>query len=296
MDDDSVYSNISNYSVNERLIDRSRTSWISSEVVNLLQDTEFPKLANEGYELIRRRRVLDFLVIPGSFSARVYGDDSKPRKVEVKLAQLPDETWENVFEFFSTKSLFFAKLLAGKLTPAVGEAFGKANVSLPPESLDDFQFFLEGTEVKELDPQLSAVIYRFAERLIEDPFLLFTLRGRGREETLLEIRRRRASQPREIKEMPIQPTEDPAELIRAEIDPFGNFYKAGKGYDHFSYSIKADELPAAILRWIEPIPLAGLEADVEPLLELGYEMVARRAQAYGLDLTINKRTVGKEKD
>ena len=51
-----------------------------------------------------------------------------------------------------------------------------------------------------------------------------------------------------------------------------------------SYDIRADELPAALLKRMEPAPLDGVDIDADRALEEAYVQVARRAQAFGLGM------------
>ena len=62
---------------------------------------------------------------------------------------------------------------------------------------------------------------------------------------------------------------------------FYEFPKEGLG---LQYQLKADELPAALLRRVEPPPLLGLEVHFEPELQEVYNRVTSRAQAYALQL------------
>ena len=62
---------------------------------------------------------------------------------------------------------------------------------------------------------------------------------------------------------------------------FYDFPEHGLG---IQYQLKADELPAALLRRIEPPPLLGLESSFEPELQEVYNRVTSRAQAYALQL------------
>jgi len=63
------------------------------------------------------------------------------------------------------------------------------------------------------------------------------------------------------------------------------FWKLGEPAKELHYSIRADELPASLLRRLDPLPLGGFEADLGAEFEEMYAKVARRAQAFGLGLS-----------
>ena len=173
----------------EALRKRTAKSWISERIARLFEERGFEGALETGMELIRKRRVLDFVVVAGNFGARVYGEVGPPKKIEVCLTQLTDANWQSVFSVLSKKAFYMAKLLAGELPEEITNAFSEAGCQLFPEEVKEFTFLTDGVETSELNEEFAAVIYRLCDKLVSDPFLLFTLRGRGREETILEIRK-----------------------------------------------------------------------------------------------------------
>ena len=121
------------------------------------------------------------------------------------------------------------------------------------------------------------------EKITEDPFTILSVRGKSREEILAHLRRRREGDRQraltQLREEVVPENEIPAAPVTNE-----EFYSHRAELDDISYDIRADELPAAILKWVEPLPLGELAHELEAPLEEAYARVARRAQTYGLGL------------
>ena len=69
----------------EKLLKRTSKSWVSESMVKYFQEIGFEDLLEDGLQLIKNRRVLDFSVGKGVFSARVFGETGAPALVSVSL-------------------------------------------------------------------------------------------------------------------------------------------------------------------------------------------------------------------
>ena len=263
---------------------RTSKSWVSETLLSTFNEIGFDELLEEGLELVRSRRVLDFGVSKGACSARVFGETGAPVLVQVNLETITDEGWDKIYETLSDKSLFLASFLAGELPTELEAGFSDAGEALFPVSGKEFKVQIDGKNKRKLCPMSAAVIYKFLDALTENPFLYIVFRGRGREETIVEIRRKRSlknQQEASASGVHIQQVHaDHANEVPLDDD----FWKSAESLQDLRYNIKADELPAAILRHLDPIPLGGLEEEIERNLEDAYEHVTTRAQAYGLGL------------
>lgn len=271
----------------EGFLTRTSKSWVSDRVRGLFDDIGFDEVLAEGIELIKNRRVLDFTIQKGRFSARVFRETGAPKLVSVDLPVIEDESWDNIFERLASQSLFLASFLSGSLPPETLEAFRDAGADLFPESGKDFVLQTEGEEISSLQAEHAAVIYKFCEGLSEDAFNYVVFRGRGKEETIVEIRRKRLIlNQREVSASGVHVQQVHGEQAGADgdLDLGRDFWLSSGNLDELTFEIKADELPAAILRHLEPLPLNGLEEEVEQLLNEAYDHITQRAQAYGLGM------------
>ncbi len=269
----------------EALQKRIDKSWVSKKSQQLFDQLGFDEQLDDAILLIKKRRVLDFVVTTGSFSARVYGDVGAPKVVSVSIPVVSEAKWKKAFSLMAKKALFSSAILAEQLPKDVLAVFSQIGSDLIPEDTSKIVIKVEGKKQKDLDDRAAAVIYRFLDRVVDDPFLLFALRGKGVEETIIELRRHRLALAESKRE---QESEDLDEVDGASvlIPTTSDFWQTPNTTElsELEYNIKADELPAAILKRLDTLPLDGVEDEVEPLLEEAYNHVTTRAQAYGLGL------------
>ena len=258
-----------------------RTLWISERLKGLFT-SEVEHLAAETG---KRRRVLDFFLVPGRVQSKLQDENGKFHRVELGMRQFSEEEWSTVCKEFAQHALFLASFLTSRIPEEAESLLRASGIALLPEKREDIQLSCDG---EPLNPNNSAIVFtvfdRLLDRLDDDPFSIFVLRGKGREEMLLEIRRQRS----EFERPDVQPFADAdAEFVEKdgkEAETFDDFWRASPSMQELSYNIRADELPASLLKRLDQLPLGGAEDHIEPLIEDAYLRVARRAQAYGLEL------------
>ena len=253
------------------------------------QDLMAPLLAEEeqeaALEFIGKRRVLDFLVEPGFVSARIEPEEGRAKQIVISFKPLTDDQWLRLLEVLAQKAYFLAQLLANSFPEEISHACEEVGISLVPESLADIGITVDGVENREASSMLAAVVLRFLAELDAEPFILFTILGRGKEETLAELRRMRMVRSESSDRHPaISSVRISYESSPSLENSVERFWDLDPGVFELQYTIKADELPASILKWLEPIPLNGLEERVDFLVEDAYAKVARLAQGFGLGL------------
>jgi uncharacterized Zn finger protein len=263
---------------------RSR-SWCSERMMSVFSSALTEGVSAQAADLIRRRRVIDFVINSGRVSAKVFDDLSRPLRIEILFKQYANEKWERIFGELAKQGYFLAVLLSGHLPPETEEIFSRHGAELFPSSLEKLTIAVNGQRHAPVTKHVAAVVYRLCEKLDDDPFSIFVLRGRGREETLLEIRKRRSFNSEAANlgiSLSYQDVKyEPAPPLVSTMD---HFWSSGGAALELSYSIKADELPASVLKWLDPLPLRGLEDRLDVILEQAYEKIARLAQGFGLGL------------
>lgn len=146
----------------------------------------------EGQSWQRSGRLTDLRVEPGRLSGRVQGERSTPQLVEVRVATLDAAGWQQAIDVLAAQVRHTAQLLAGHAAPALDAELVAAGARIPP-GLDELSVGC-GCHAPQPCAHLAAVWEAFAERLGEDPFALFALRGRGRQRLLADVAARRAGQ------------------------------------------------------------------------------------------------------
>jgi uncharacterized Zn finger protein len=123
-----------------------------------------------------------FNVNPGEIQAKVHG--RKTYNVTLGLPALTATQWEKAIERIRQESRFVASLLAGEMPIGLDETFREAGVSLYPRVPKELQTHCDCPDWANPCKHIAAVCYVMAEVLDRDPWLLFDLRGRTKEEVL----------------------------------------------------------------------------------------------------------------
>ncbi|XYI02762.1 hypothetical protein ACMHYB_24630 [Sorangium sp. So ce1128] len=148
-----------------------------------------------GRTYARAGRTHDLDVKPGLVVARVTGSQPKPYKVILTLARLDDATWAKAIAAMAKRAKFAAELLAGRMPDDIDSAFQNAGASLFPERPEDLTTACSCPDWVNPCKHVAATHYVLGEALDKDPFLLFELRGRTREQVIEALRAARAGAP-----------------------------------------------------------------------------------------------------
>jgi uncharacterized Zn finger protein len=149
-----------------------------------------PDRLPRGREYARSGAVGDLSIAPGEARARVRGRKTEPYRVRIRVRQFADDEWNRVLGAISARLGHAAALLDGELPPEIADDAADAGLDLLPV----------GGEVgprcdcpDDADPckHSAAAFYLIADALDADPFALFLLRGRTRDQVMAGIRARR---------------------------------------------------------------------------------------------------------
>jgi len=163
--------------------------WI--EALERLSSNYSNRLAR-GRTYARAGRVHDLEVEPGKVTARVTGSRATPYKVTLRIVLLEGAAWEKAIGEMARQARFAAELLAGQMPQEIDGAFRAAGGSLFPTTEKDLQTDCSCPDWANPCKHVAATHYVLGEALDKDPFLLFELRGRGKEDVLGALRKLRA--------------------------------------------------------------------------------------------------------
>ncbi len=129
---------------------------------------------------------------PGEITAAVQGSRRTPYQVRVRVRTFSPEEWETVLDALCSEIGHTAALLDGEIAPGVADDARAVGLDLLPGP-GELQPRCTCPDWADPCKHAAAVCYLFADVLDEDPFALFTLRGRGRDEVLAGLRARRSA-------------------------------------------------------------------------------------------------------
>jgi len=167
------------------------STWWSKKWIDVLESFGWSNRLQRGRSYARQGQVIDIDIKKGKVVSHVQGSRPKPYKVDIEMRQLTDKDWDDALDAMSEQAIFAAKLLAGEMPEDIEDAFKSAKVNLFPMKKDI------GTGCSCPDSanpckHIAAVYYLLGERFDDDPFLIFLLRGRSKDEVMELLRSRRS--------------------------------------------------------------------------------------------------------
>jgi uncharacterized Zn finger protein len=249
--------------------------WWSKRFVSLLESFNIGARLGRGRSYARKGQVISIEVEKGLVRSKVQGTRSKPYDVTIQLSQISDKDWDKAIDAMASRAVFAAKLLSGEMPQDIEEAFADAKVSLFPEE-KDLKTDCSCPDWSNPCKHIAAVYYLLAEQFDENPFLIFKLRGRTKEEIIEELRERRASNAEDdvavtapISNDKVRPLEEPESLE--------SFWLAGDGLNTIELNPAGPEVENAVLKRLGDAPYFIGKTKMASLLSKAYRIASRAA-------------------
>jgi uncharacterized Zn finger protein len=233
---------------------------------------------SRGRVYARNGRVLDVEVLTGVVRARVQDAQPRPYRIEMAVVPFEDQVWDRVIGALARQAIYTAKLLAGELPAEMVQLCDSAEAHLFPGHPDDIVMRCSCPEWAVPCKHVAAVHYAFAAELDRDPFLLFRLRGRTREELTAALRARRGSFGSAGATKTATPIEaaavaEPVPESGEELSP-KRFWEYDPDIDALNFVIHPPEVPGAIVRLLGPPPGWAAREDLEVILNDLYRVAS----------------------
>jgi uncharacterized Zn finger protein len=243
-------------------------SWWAKRWIGVLESFDIGARLGRGRSYARNGQVLSIDVREGEVKAKVQGSRLQPYNVTIEVKGLEPKQWDRVIQTLSGQALFTAKLLAGEMPQDIEQVFETAKLSLFPQKQADLKTDCSCPDWSNPCKHVAAVYYLLGEEFDRDPFLLFRLRGLGRDALL---RRLSAATPAAAA---VQA--EPAAPLPA--DP-GAFWAGGGLPDDAFGEVQTPPTSAAWLRRLGSFPFWRATAPLVDAVGPIYEQAAQR----GLD-------------
>lgn len=236
-------------------------------------------------------------VHPSRIAATVQATGVPPCEVDIRFTPWSDEEWQHVVDALSSQALFAAQLLAGDLPPDLERTLADADVNLLPQSITeiDHECTCDPDLVRPCE-HLTAVYGGLGDLLIDDPWLLFRLRGRDQQGLLRSLRTQRNRSEGGTRASHMAQTgnqrngeggfyraanrsetteeEDSAASLGAQLD---QYWGSIKSLEDFHPHIMLPTVELALLRRLGPPPLGDAGADTYDELTALYRRISRQA-------------------
>lgn len=137
-----------------------------------------------GRAFARAGRVHGLTIAPGCVSASVEDTDDEIYSVTLRVVPFDARTWNRVIAGMSHQALFAAQLLAGEMPREIDRVFRACDCSLFPARQHELETDCSCADWASPCKHVAATHYFLGDALDKDPFLLFELRGRSKEQVL----------------------------------------------------------------------------------------------------------------
>ena len=171
-------------------IKNAGTTWWGRLWIEALEkiSPEYASRLERGRTYARTGRVHDLVVKPGEVTASVTGSRPEPYAIAIAMSPLDDATWKKALGELASKARYAAQLLAGDMPEDVDAVLRKVGVRIFPSKAGDLETKCSCPDWANPCKHVAATHYVLGDAFDKDPFLLFELRGRTREQVLAAMR------------------------------------------------------------------------------------------------------------
>lgn len=252
-------------------------TWWSKRWVGVLESFDLGARLTRGKSYARKGQVISIDVKPGVVRARVQGSYLRPYEVSIKLSPLSKEDWDKAIAAMSSKAVFSARLLSGEMPQTIEDAFSECGISLFPEDLSDLKTDCTCPDWSNPCKHIAAVYYLLAEQFDNDPFLIFKLRGRSKEEIIEALRSFRSAGAVDESEGRLISASLIGDKARPLEECLDCFWQKGKELDLLEINPKRPQVENAVLKRLGEAPITIGRENMAFLFKKAYAIAGQAA-------------------
>jgi uncharacterized Zn finger protein len=231
-----------------------------------------------GKTYARRGQVIDLDIQVGLVLARVQGTRPSPYRVRIEVNTLSEAEWERAVNAMSEQAMYAAQLLNGEMPHEIDTVFQSVGVSLFPHSEGDLVADCSCPDWSRPCKHIAAVYLLVGEYLDADPFQIFVMRGRTKEQIMSALRERRADRAKGpmLSDGTAQP-DDAHTAPEAPLDQrLGDFWELDPRLRELSIHVQPPEVELQALKVLGE-PSFAEDEQLEARLSEIYRIVSRQA-------------------
>ena len=252
-------------------------TWWSKRWVKTLESFNLGARLTRGKSYARKGQVISIDVNPGIVRARVQGTGSEPYDVVIKLKPLSDAEWDKAASTMASKAVFAARLLGGEMPQNIEEAFSESGLSLFPSKGRDLKTDCSCPDWSNPCKHIAAVYYLLAEQFDCDPFLIFKLRGRSKEQIMEAMRKMRLAEAVEEPDGVSRSSQDAQEQFKPLEECLDCYWQGGGEFDLLEINPRAPDVKGAVLERLGQAPFYIAGVNLAALLPKAYEKAGKAA-------------------
>ena len=262
--------------------------WWAQRWLDLLDSYRFKKRLERARNYARQGNILSIKFQGFIVLAHVQGTEPEPYQVSLSLEPFTDQQWGYVIETMSQKAIFAAKLLAAEMPQNIEEVFTANGLSLFPFTLSDIRSKCSCPDKANPCKHIGAVYYQLGDRFSEDPFVLFQLRGRTKDQIITALRQRNTSVEAPNRETTVTQDETPKTQYLLKV----NQWQYNEPLESTLVVIAPPPSSETVLDFLGPIPLPSDSSDsnsasaqtLMQYLDTVYKQVSQQAVLSAMNL------------
>jgi uncharacterized Zn finger protein len=243
-------------------------TWLAESFYNAMYPLCTDEIIAEASEHIQQGRVGEVFVEHGRVSARFTNETRRTVRVLVVVDELADAIWYRFYSALSAHPYALSKVLASSMPREFASVFSEIGESLVPD-ISTLKFSIDDEPSDLSDSRVLSVLEKFVGDLLVDPYLLCKLLGRSHFDIIKGLKDL-------LMEQGLFSKQNSKEVKTRVIDNEVLF--VGRPLPE-EIVVKADELPASLLRRLDYLFPDANNVQVDKNLELAYERVSRLAQS-----------------
>jgi uncharacterized Zn finger protein len=256
------------------------TTWWGQRWIEALEhfSRDYLSRLGRGRTYARTGRVHDLKVSPGLVTAVVTGTEEYD--VSMRMDVFTNAEWNMAIKIMAQEARYAALLLAGQMPADIESVFRRCKRSLFPSKSHDLETDCSCPDWASPCKHVAAMHYVLGEAFDRDPFLLFELRGRTRDQVLAALARLRSGSDEDVK----RPHRQELAPTSVEVSPeaWAQYETPAVPLPTLQFHFDPPQTPAAILRSLPPPRPWSLEASPAEFLADVYAAASERARHMAL--------------
>jgi uncharacterized Zn finger protein len=262
-------------------------NWWAKRWNAVLESFNIGARLGRGRSYARSGQVLSIDIEKGLVTARVQGSRTKPYDISIKIKPLSETDWKKLTQALSREVIFAAKLLSGEMPQDIEQVFKDSGLSLFPDKQKELNTNCSCPDWSNPCKHIAAVYYLLGEEFDRNPFLIFKLRGKDREELLAGLGERdgQARNAGKKKKGAVAEIEEEAPSPPEPVLPDATTFWKGRDLpDDFLGEVRFPPVKAALLKRLGSFPFwRGNQLPLDAL-----EPIYAKASQYGLDALLGE--------
>ncbi len=249
--------------------------WWSKRWISYLKSLNMGARLTRGKTYARKGQIISLDIVNGKVIAKVQGSYREPYTVEIKLKAILKSQWNEIIKLLASQAIYTSKLLNSIMPQDIEKIFTKADVELFPSSRSDLKTDCSCPDYANPCKHIAAVYYILAEKFDEDPFLIFELRGKSKDDLIAMLREVRTKAAIDLS-TPLNNFPQNLSNIQSKkentlLEKGVDFFWQGEKANYVnSISFSPSNLNAELLMKIEPSPIILENNNLSDILHQTY--------------------------